>query len=201
MEMNELIAALVLASEYLRDVPRPEPEVTGFRSALHATCFDYGVADDRMGAVEKLSWALVFFANSVRVAEHNDKPILPLKHERTKPHTRGGTDDRDVATTRGTGGWCSFANWYVLPKGLSCLRKRLIRSIYPGNGVGSGSRCCCATVTPASSADTTAGGAVKLGLTILNQGRRTLISLLRSAIYEHYAFCAMDSRTGKRARA
>lgn len=84
MPLRILRAALRCAAENMRDIPRPEPEV-GAPDALHDAAYLEGVPDGRLGDVQRLSNVLRFFAESVRVAERNDRPILRLQKERVKP--------------------------------------------------------------------------------------------------------------------
>jgi len=67
----------------MRDIPRPEPEV-GVPDALHDAAHVEGVPDERLGDVQRLAGVLRFFAESVRVAERNDRPVLSLLRERFK---------------------------------------------------------------------------------------------------------------------
>jgi hypothetical protein len=83
MPLRILRAALRCAGENMRDIARPEPEV-GAPDALHEVALLEGVPDERLGGVQRLTNVLRFFAESVRVAERNDRPILPLLRERFK---------------------------------------------------------------------------------------------------------------------
>lgn len=84
MPLRILRAALQCAAESMRDIPRPEPEV-GAPDALHDAANLEGVPEERLGDVQRLSNVLRFFAESVRLAERNDRPILRLLRERLKP--------------------------------------------------------------------------------------------------------------------
>jgi hypothetical protein len=78
------LAALRCAGETLRDVPRAEPEL-GDPGALQDAAWTYGVPDRSLAQVQRIANALRFFADSVRIAEHNNKPILRMMRERTTP--------------------------------------------------------------------------------------------------------------------
>ena len=77
-------AAIRVASEGLRDLPKPEPELK-VPAALHDAGHLEGVPDEKLGEVEKLAWMLRSFADSVRVAERNDRPIPAWHRETIKP--------------------------------------------------------------------------------------------------------------------
>jgi hypothetical protein len=74
-----LRAALLAASERLRDLPRPDPEIypaTIEEDVLAACGLPNGKEEVR--DLRNLVEVLRIFADSVRIAERKDRPILPL---------------------------------------------------------------------------------------------------------------------------
>lgn len=77
-------AALHLAATRMRGQPRPEPE-TYSPTALEDSAGSEAIPAELHGEVERLAGAFRFFAESVRVAERKDGPIIPLVGEKIPP--------------------------------------------------------------------------------------------------------------------